>query len=87
MGILALLNHGLNFLAPALWLALGLPLLARLGVRKRAPGLLTQFSLNLLVGIVTLGLGLVLFGSDGKMLTYTTLVVLCASSQWLMLRR
>ena len=87
MGVLALLNHVLNFLAPALWLAVCLPLLARWGVKKRKPRLLTQFVLMLVVGAVTLGAGLVLWGVDGKMLTYLALVVVCASTQWLLLRR
>ena len=87
MGILALFNHVVNLLAPAFWLAAGLALLSRLTGKKRAPGVLTQFALNLLVGVATLGLGLFLQGNDGKMLTYMALVVLCGSSQWLMLRR
>lgn len=87
MGILALFNHALNFAAPALWLAAGLALLGRLSVKKRAPGWLTLFAVNLAVGLLTLGLGLALLGSDGKMLTYSALVLCCASSQWLLLRR
>jgi len=32
-------------------------------------------------------LGLVFFGRDGKMATYSAMVLVCASSQWLMMRR
>jgi hypothetical protein len=31
-------------------------------------------------------MGLVFFGRDGKMASYVAMVLLCATSQWLMLR-
>ena len=31
-------------------------------------------------------LGLLVFGQDGKMITYTAMVLACASSQWLLTR-
>ena len=88
MGLLDLLNHLLNFLAPALWLALLLPLLGRLLLKKRSTriSLAAQAAIVFSVGAFALGLGLWYFGHDGKMATYMGLVLLCASSQWLMQR-
>jgi len=45
-----------------------------------------QFVLNSLAGIAVLIGGLVLGGQDGKMLTYTMLLVVCASLQWVFFR-
>ncbi len=85
---LDLLNHLLNFLAPALWLALLLPLVGRLMLKKRLVGFswLAQAAIVFSVGTLALGLGLWYFGHDGKMTTYVGTALLCASSQWLMQR-
>ena len=86
MGSMTLLNHLVNFAAPALWLALLLPWLARLLIRKRpsAYSLQTQMAVIFVAGLVILLLGLALFGQDGKMLTYLALVATAATGQWLM---
>lgn len=86
MGPLALLNHAVNFAAPAFWLALLLPWLDRFLTGKRASAFSrpAQFGLIFLVGLVVLALGLVLWGQDGKMLTYLALAASAASVQWLM---
>ena len=86
MSPLALLNHAINFAAPALWLALLLPLLSRFLMKKGRTShtLPILVAINFIAGIVTLMLGLVLFGQDGKMLTYLGLVTVSASCQWLM---
>jgi hypothetical protein len=88
MGPLALLNHALNFAAPAIWLALLMPLCARLFIKKKAAALswYTQAALHFVVCLAGLGAGLLLFGNDGKMLTYVGVVMLSATSQWLMLK-
>jgi hypothetical protein len=88
MTALALLNHVLNFLAPALWLALLLPLVSRWIFRKRVkrPGLGVQVLVNFVFCLLALGLGLWFFGRDGKMATYLAMTVTGATSQWLMLR-
>jgi hypothetical protein len=86
MGVLALLNHVLNFLAPALWLASGLTLMSRLFMKKQslALTLLAQAAILSVAGSAVLLLGLVLLGRDGKMTTYVALVLVCASVQvWL----
>jgi hypothetical protein len=38
------------------------------------------------VGVAVLAAGLVLWGRDGKMLTYAALVVACATCQWVLVR-
>ena len=89
MGFLDLINHAFNFLAPALWLAVLLPVLARFVMGKRAAArtLLGQVALHFVVGCGVLLAGLVVFGRDGKMLTYLALVLALASTQWVLSRR
>lgn len=88
MGPLALLNHAINFVAPAVWLALLMPLMSHLVMKKRVVShkFRAQVAINFGVCLVALTLGLVLFGRDGKMLTYLALVLASATSQWLLLK-
>lgn len=85
MGPLDLLLHLLNFLAPALSVALLLTGLARLIMKKQAaaPAWYAQAAINFVAGLVALAAGLAVFGRDGKMATYAALVLACAASQWL----
>lgn len=86
-----LTDHLLNFMAPALFVALGLVLATRLMGRffrlKRplVPSLYAQSAIVFIVNILTLLAGLVLFGSDGKMLAYAALVLGAALCQGLLL--
>jgi hypothetical protein len=87
MGAMSLLNHVLNFLAPALWLASGLTLMSRIFMKNQAPAHspLAQAAILSAAGSGVLLLGLLLLGRDGKMLTYCALVLVCASVQaWLL---
>jgi hypothetical protein len=88
MGPLDLLNHLLNFVAPALWLALLLPLGARLLLKKRpaAATFWTETVVNFAANLLVLLVGLWFFGHDGKMVTYVGMVLVCATSQWLLRR-
>lgn len=88
MGSLERLTHLLNFLAPAFWVAIPLQLMARLFVRKRpeVPVWYAQAAINFAVSCAALGFGLWYFGHDGKLGTYLGMTLLCATSQWLMLR-
>ena len=88
MGPLALLNHAINFVAPAAWLALLVPLLSIFVIRKRAVAhnFKAQVAINFVACLVALVLGLALFGRDGKMLTYLALVLVSATSQWILLK-
>lgn len=88
MTLYLLVNHGLNGLAPAALMALLLPLLARVFIgfltsnQAVTPAWWAQAAINFVVGGVVLTAGLVLFGRDGKMLTYVVLVLAMALSQW-----
>jgi zinc transporter ZupT len=88
MGLLDLTMHLLNFVAPALALALVLPLGARLLVSKAASAQswLAQFAIDFAAGVAVLLGGLWWWGRDGKMATYTALVVVVASCQWALSR-
>jgi hypothetical protein len=82
---LDLIDHLLNFIAPALAVALVLALLARwmFGRDAAAPGFWVQLAINFLAGVAALSAGLWYFGRDGKMATYAALVLVCGSVQWL----
>jgi hypothetical protein len=88
MDPLDILNHLLNFIAPAAALALALVLCGRFVGTKAAAvrSLWCQFAVVFAVGLAVLAAGLVLWGRDGKMLTYAALVVATATCQWLLLR-
>ena len=88
MGPLDLLIQLLNFVAPALFVAIVVALASRIFTRKGPVALIwwAQTAINFVVGAATLLLGLWYFGHDGKMATYTALVVGCATSQRAMTR-
>lgn len=88
MPALTFLNHLLNFVAPAVFLALLLGLGARIFWRSATPlvNLWEQILLNAVLGAAVLGLCLALWGHDGKLATYALLVLSMASCQWLLLR-
>ena len=89
MVVLALINHGINFLAPAFWLAWLLPLVSRYVMKNKPLGLAlsVQAALLFAVGAAVLTFGLMLFGRDGKMLTYLALVLTLAAAQAFVSRR
>ena len=86
MGFPAALAHLLNFVAPALALALGLAVGARFIVSKAShiTGWWAQVAINFAVGCAVLLVGLVWFGHDGKLATYAALVLSCACCQWVL---
>lgn len=88
MGPIATLVHLIDFAAPAVGLAIGLTLSAHLGLKKvtAAPTFKGQLAINTSVCLAVLLAGLLLFGQDGKMLTYAAMAAACASSQWLLRR-
>lgn len=77
MWFLTLIYHLLNFVAPAAWLATGLLALHWLGSRRsRSVTRWKRHWLYLFVsGAAVLLAGLLIFGRDGKMMTYVALVV------------
>lgn len=92
MSAYLLINHLLNFMAPAALLALLLVVMARLFFgffRSKKPFVQTwwaQAAIIFVVNVVVLTAGLLFFGHDGKMLTYAALVLGAAFCQWLLLR-
>lgn len=84
----ALFNHGINLLAPAFWIALLLPMLSRLFIRNKpvARIYIGQAAIHFIVCSVVLMIGLLIFGRDGKMLTYLGLVAASASTQWVLVK-
>ena len=86
MGPLDLLWHLAGFLAPAAGVALLVSLFARvlLPASSGARSWKTAVTVDFLAGTAALVAGLLLFGRDGTMLTYATLVVACGTSQWLL---
>jgi hypothetical protein len=89
MGPLDLLNHLLNFVAPACVVGLLLAILAPLFFRRVpvAHSLRAQAIINVTAGLLALVGGLVVFGRDGKMASYAAMVLACATSQWWAIRR
>jgi hypothetical protein len=85
MGPLDLLNHLINFVAPACVVGGLLVLLAPLAHASLATtiGKSRQFALNSALGVAALAAGLWFFGHDGKMATYAAMVLAIASGQWL----
>lgn len=82
------LLHLLSFVAPAFVVALLVSLAGRL-VLPRGSGpqrWWVSVALNFVAGVAALGVGLWWFGHDGKMATYTALVLAVATSQWLIAR-
>jgi hypothetical protein len=88
MGPLDLLNHVLNFVAPAAFVALVLALGGRLVASPsgKLPRWWVLGLLNFAVGCTALAAGLFFFGRDGKMATYAALLLACATSHWLAVR-
>jgi hypothetical protein len=84
MGFLDALNHALNFLLPALGMALLVPSLARLVWWKalKSAGWLRQVKWAAGLNVLILVAGLILTGRDGAMLTYSGLVLASAFTVW-----
>lgn len=79
-----MLLHLLNFAAPALAVALGVALAARLfRLDRSGRSWWVLAAINFVAGLVVLLGGLWYFGRDGKMATYAALVLAVASVQWL----
>jgi hypothetical protein len=88
MSLLGLLDHLLNFIAPAFLVGLLVAALAPLLMKKAQPhhSWLTQGAINSVACLLVLLAGLWFFGRDGKMVTHAVMVMACASSQWLAAR-
>jgi len=81
-------NHLLNFVTPAAAMAVLLGLSGRI-FRSKTPVALSwwvRVAIIFAVGVAVLAAGLVVWGRDGKMLTYAALVLACATCQWVLVR-
>ena len=81
-------NHLLNFAAPAAAMALLLALSGRF-LGSKTPVALSWWAraaIVFVVGVAMLAAGLLVWGRDGKMLTYAALVLACATCQWVLVR-
>ncbi len=88
MGLIDLFLHLAGFVAPALGLALLVPLAGRTLLRHHRPSysFWVQFALQAVAGTLVISGGLWWFGRDGKMATYGLLVAVVAGLQWWMAR-
>ncbi len=79
-----LIDHLLNFAAPAFVVALLLAVMARFLIKKRpgTPALWAQAAINFIAGVTVLAAGLAYYGRDGMMMTYGALVLVCGTGQW-----
>jgi hypothetical protein len=77
--------HLLSFVAPALAVALLVALAGPLVLPRagRPRWWWAPVALNFIAGVAVLVAGLWLFGRDGKMTTYSALVLVVATCQWL----
>ena len=84
MGPLDALWHLLNFIAPALGVALLATALAKLSWRRELAAVpWRRMALwTACAGVLSLVAGLLVFGRDGKMVTYALLVVASALALW-----
>ena len=87
-----LLDHILNFIAPAAVVALLLMLLTRLFSRflvskmRSAQSIWVQAAIIFIVNMMVLAAGLMFFGNDGKMATYAAMVLAAALCQWVLVK-
>ena len=88
MDLVASVNHLLNFVAPAFFLALGLAICARWFKQNKAgsQSFIVQVAINFILSVAVLLLSLWLFSRDGKMLAYAALVCTSACCQWVLSR-
>jgi len=85
MSLFGLLDHLLNFIAPALVVGLLVAAMAPVLMKKSRPhhSWLIQSAINSGANLLVLLAGMLIFGHDGKMATYAAMLLTCASSQWI----
>ena len=87
-----LINHLINFIAPAAFVAMALLLAVRLPSRffksnkAAVQSWSAQFAIIFVVNVAILVLGLLLAGRDARMLTYAALVIGSALCLWVLNR-
>jgi hypothetical protein len=78
--------HLLNFVLPALAMAMFMPLAGRMVMGPGRIRLGRRMGVHALSGLLVLLGGLLLHGQDGKMSTYIALVLVAATTEWLLQR-
>ncbi len=88
MGFFDAANHLLNFFAPAAFVALvgALSSLFFKSNKAFATNYIEQAAINFAACSMVLVAGLWFFGNDGKMATYTAMVLVSATVQWVVLK-
>lgn len=86
MTLWQLILHLFNFVLPALAMALVMPFAGRWVMGAGARSLKRHMAVHTVSGTAVLVIGLVLQGQDGTMATYTALVLVAATTEWVMLR-
>ena len=86
MTVWQLTLHLLNFVLPALAMAVFMPCAGRWVMGPGGWPWARRMAVHAGVGLLVLVAGLVLQGHDGKMSTYLALVLLAATAEWVMHR-
>lgn len=88
MGLIDSLNHLANFGLPAVVVALVVTAASRrwAGPAGNSPTFWVCLAVNAAAGLLVLCGSIWFFGRDGKMLAYTSLVLVVGSTQWLLSR-
>ena len=81
-----LVLHLFHFALPALAMAMLMPLAGRTVMGAGRTRLRRRMGVHALSGLVVLVGGLLLHGQDGKMSTYIALVLVAATTEWLLQR-
>jgi hypothetical protein len=86
MTLWQLVLHLLNFVLPALAMAVFMPGAGRWVMGAGGWPWMRRVVVHAIVGVLVLVLGLVLQGHDGKMNTYLGLMLVAATAEWAMHR-
>jgi hypothetical protein len=86
MGVIDAALHAINFMLPAIFVALFVTLVGRFFKQnKPITGVfIAQAAINFVVCLAVLTMGLILTGRDGKMLTYLLMIMASATVQFLL---
>jgi hypothetical protein len=84
MGVLDALLHAINFMSPAVFVAMFVAFAGRFFKQNKAlaGGFIARAAINFVVCLAVLIIGLILTGRDGKMNTYLAMVLASATVQW-----
>lgn len=88
MGLIDILNHLVNFTAPAAFAAIVTAFFARTVLFRKVslPGFRRLAAFCFIACLLVLVAGLWSFGRDGKMATYAAMVLVCATVPWVLAR-